>query len=55
MGIGHRFFAQPPPNVRMDHIALDRAGTDERDGDNQVGKTLGLKIGCIWDWARLST
>jgi hypothetical protein len=54
LGIGHRLLALAPAQIGMDHVALDRAGPDDRHLDDQVVETAGLERGSMAIWARLS-
>jgi hypothetical protein len=36
VGVRHRLLAGPPPQIRMDHLALDRTRPDDGDLDHQI-------------------
>ena len=42
-GIFDLLLSITPPQIRVDHIALNRAGADNRDLDNEVVKLFGLQ------------
>src|SRR6185503_6287733 len=39
--VGHRLLPAPPAQVRVNHVALDRAGSDDRYLDHEVVIALG--------------
>ena len=45
MRIGHRLPSQPPLDIRIHHAALERAGTKERDLDDQIAEGAWLGTG----------
>ncbi len=47
-----RLLAIAPPQVGMDHVPLDRAGTDDRHLDHQVVKSFGFSRGSMLICAR---
>jgi len=45
MGVANFFFSSPAAQERMHHPALNRAGADDGDFDDEVGKGSRLKAG----------
>ena len=53
--IGHLLLSCPAAQVGMHHLALDRAGPDERDLHDEIVEARGFRRGSVFICARLST
>ena len=54
VGIVDRLLALAPAQIGMHHVALDRAGPDDRDLDDEIVEGRGFSRGSIAICARLS-